>query len=74
MMSNDHSRELLRPSPLPTLQDLSEVGAIAGFPEVLNGAFKGRLVQEAHLEADLLQAGDAKPLAMLDDLYELRCI
>ena len=44
---------------LPALQNLPEVGSVTGFAQVLDGALKGGLIQEAHLEADFLQARDA---------------
>jgi len=57
--------------PLPALKDFAEVGAVGGFPEGLESPLECGFVEEAHLETDLLEAGDPEALTVLDGTHEV---
>ena len=52
-------------------EDATEVGTIGGLTEGFERMLEGDLIQEAHLQTDFLEAGDAETLSILDGADEV---
>ena len=52
-------------------EDSAEVGAVGGLSKGFERPLKGGLVEESHLEAYLLQTGNAKALTVLNGTDEV---
>ena len=56
---------------LATLEDTPKIGAVAGLSKRLQSALKRFLVEEAHLQSNLLKAGNPQALTVLDGPNEI---